>query len=437
MSASKTVGAVNRRRFLGLAGMAGLTAASASRPAKVVAQTPARPTTTVTWFAVRDVSGYSQKQVDAFNALNRGIHVEYQEQGANTTDLKDKFTTVSSAKDSSVDIVSVDAPFMAEYAAAGWALQLDDVFPAAERAQFYPGTIDGVSYQGKLYAIPWYNNGPGLFYRTDLFKAAGLQPPKTYADMIAAGKKLQTPTVAGLLTLVSQSEQGVITWMEYLWGAGGDVMDNNLNVVVDKDSRGADALQMMLDLVYKDKILPEFTVQAPNTQETVFPFRDGKGAMIRGWFTGVVQYNSKTSSAILGKWDVAPLPSKDGAKPGPGCLGSWDLAVSKFSKKQKEAIEVIKYFTSQEQQRARVMGNGNLPTRTAIFDDAEVRANYPYIDGLKQSLVQLKPRPVTPFYGQMSSNVLQPNIGAVMTRQKSPQQAIKDIAAGLRQIQGS
>ena len=80
---------------------------------------------------------------------------------------------------------------------------------------------------------------------------------------------------------------------------------------------------------------------------------------------------------------------------------------------------VIKYFTSQEQQQARVMGIGNLPTRTAIFDDAEVRANYPYIDGLKQSLVQLKPRPVTPFYGQMSSNVLQPNIGAVMTRRRA------------------
>jgi hypothetical protein len=34
----------------------------------------------------------------------------------------------------------------------------------------------------------------------------------------------------------------------------------------------------------------------------------------------------------------------------------------------------------------------------------------------------------------MSANVLQPNVGAVMVRQKTPEQAIKDISAGLKQI---
>lgn len=387
----------------------------------------------VTWFAGRDPSGYTAKNVEAFNALNTGVRIDYQEQGSTTTDLKDKFTTVASARDASADIVSADVPFVPEFAAAGWTAELDGSFTAEERAQFFPGTIAGVTYTNKIYAMPWYNNGPGLFYRKDLFQTAGVTPPKTYAEMLAAAKKLQTPEVAGYLTLVSQSEQGVISWLEYLWGLGGDMMDDKLNVVLDKDSRGAEAFQAFLDMIYKDKILPEFAVQGKATTDTAFPFRDGKGAMIRAWYTAIAQFNDPAGQ-IVGKWDVVPLPSKDGAKAGPGCLGTWNLAVSKFSKKQPQAIQAVKWLTAAEQQRARVLAIGSFPARVAVFDDSEVKAKYPFVESLKQSLGELKPRPVTPYYSEMSANVLQPNVGAVMVRQKSPEQAIKDISAGLRQI---
>lgn len=423
----------------GSTGTGASTAPASAAPAASAAGSSTAPSAaggaavTVVWFAGRDTSGYTPKQVEAFNSQNTGIRIDYQEQGSTTTDLKDKFTTVASAKDPSADIVSADVPFVPEFAAAGWTSPLDDAFPADERAKFYPGTIQGVTYNGKIFAMPWYNNGPGLFYRKDLLESAGVQPPKSYADLISGAQKLQTPEVAGLLTLVSQSEQGVITWLEWLWGAGGEMMDEQLNVVLDKDNKGAEAFQTLLDLVYKDKIVPEFAVQAKSTADTAFPFRDGKGAMIRAWYTAVAQFNDP-NGVIVGKWDVVPLPSKDGAKPGPGCLGTWNLAVSKFSRKQKEATEAVKWLCSVEQQRARTINLGYLPARSAVFDDAEVKAKYPYVEALKQSLQELKPRPVTPFYSEMSSNVLQPNVGAVMVRQKTPEQAIKDISAGLRQI---
>jgi multiple sugar transport system substrate-binding protein len=388
---------------------------------------------TVTWFAGRDPSGFTAKQIEKFNAQNTGVKIDYQEQGSTTTDLKDKFTTVASAKDSSADIVSADVPFVPEFAAAGWTADLDASFSAEERAQFFPGTIAGVTYDKKIYAMPWYNNGPGLFYRKDIFQAAGVQPPKSYSEMVATAKKLQTNDMAGYLTLASQSEQGVISWLEMVWGLGGDMMDEQLNVVLDKGTQGAEAFQLLLDMVYKDKVLPEFSVQGKATTDTAFPFRDGKGSMIRAWYTAIAQFNDPAGQ-IVGKWDVVPLPSKDGVKPGPGCLGTWNLAVSKFSKKQPQAIAAVKWLTAADQQRQRVLDIGSFPARSAVFDDADVKAKYPFVDSLKQSLQELKPRPVTPYYSEMSSNVLQPNVGAVMVRQKTPEQAIKDISEGLRKI---
>ena len=70
----------------------------------------------------------------------------------------------------------------------------------------------------------------------------------------------------------------------------------------------------------------------------------------------------------------------------------------------------------------------------SVFDNADVQAKYPFASRMKPIFESLKPRPVTPFYGQMSSDAIQPQFGAAMTRQKSPDQAIKDMADKLRQI---
>src|SRR5262249_43334632 len=163
-------------------------AAPAAQPAATTApagqaapaQQGAATATKIVWFASRDTSGYTPKQVDAFNKANTSIQIDYQEQGPVTTDLHDKFVTVAGAKDSSVDIVSMDVPFVPEFAAAGWTIPVDEILPKDEQAKFFQGTLNGATYDGKLFAVPWFNNGPGLYYRKDLFAAKNLKPPKTY-----------------------------------------------------------------------------------------------------------------------------------------------------------------------------------------------------------------------------------------------------------------
>jgi multiple sugar transport system substrate-binding protein len=131
---------------------AGATVGSGATTAPAVQSTGTA--TTVVWFAARDTTGYTPKQVEAFNKANKNIQIDYQEQGATTQDLHDKFVTVAGAKDASVDIVSMDVPYVPEFAAAGWTIPVDEILPKDEQAKFFQGTLHGATYQASWVPYP-------------------------------------------------------------------------------------------------------------------------------------------------------------------------------------------------------------------------------------------------------------------------------------------
>jgi len=412
----------------------GASSAPAASTSPAASSSGASGSTTVVWFAARDTSGYTPKQVEAFNNSSKTLRIDYQEQGSQTTDLHDKFVTVASAKDPSVDVISMDVPYVPEFAAAGWTISMEDALPTDERAKFFKGTLDGATVNGKLFAIPWYNNGPGLYYRKDLLDAKGLQVPKTYDELLNAAKQLQTPDITGFAVQLPQNEGGIITWMEYLWGYGGSLVDDKVNVVVDQGTAGVAGMQKLVDFVYKDKIIPEAALQFKLGADVMNLFRGGKAAFIRLWFSNAGDLYKPDSALKTEQWGVGPLPSADGKAAGPGCLGTWNLGVSAYSKQQQQAIEVVKALTNQENQKQRFLGNGNLAARTAVFDDAEIQQKYPYAKAAQDSFASLKPRPVTPYYPQMSADAIQPAFGQAMAQQLKPDQAIKQMADKMRSI---
>lgn len=388
---------------------------------------------TVVWFGGRDASGMTQMQAETFNKQSKSIQISYQEQGATSDDLHNKIVIVAAAKDTTADLYSVNVPNISEFAAAGWTLPVDDVLSKDDRTKFFPGTLDGATYNGKLSVIPWYNNGPGLWYRKDLLDSAGLAPPKTYAELIAAAQKLQTADTVGYVLPLPQIEQGVINWMEHLWGYGGEIMDDKGNIILDKGTAGVESMQKVVDYVYKDKIVPDYALTLTQVPDAMNIFRTGKAVFLRLWLSsGGDLYKDDTT--IKGKWGVTTLPAKDATKPGPGCLGTWNLGISAFSKKPKETAEVIRWLTSEEQQTWRVINTSNLPVRAAVLENPDVLTKYPYAKAAQESFKDLRARPITPYYSQFSSDAIQPNLGAALARQIMPDQAIKQMAEKMRQI---
>ena len=98
-----------------------------------------------------------------------------------------------------------------ELVSNGLLRDLDDLAAAGHWQKVLPAAIlKAITHDGKIYAVPVNIHGQNwLWYNTKIFKDAGLEPPRTFADVIAAGPKLEA---AGVIPLA----QGGQPWQERL-----------------------------------------------------------------------------------------------------------------------------------------------------------------------------------------------------------------------------
>ena len=389
-------------------------------------------TVEISWYVGKDVNDANKTLLQMFHARQSRVRVNYQEQPPNTSDQHDKYVSILAAKDPSIDVFALDIPFVPEFASAQWLTPLDGLFDKAELSRsFFSGPLKGANYGSKLWAVPWFNNAAVLFYRKDLFDAAGVKPPATYDELVRAVTKLKAPEMeAGFTWQGSQYEGCAVDFFEYLWGYGGEFFSDKGEVVVDRPP-GLKALQFMVDIIHTYKITP-IAVTTWKETEARNVFIQGKAVCERGWIGDYTIANS-AGSKIIGKVGITPLPAAVGRR-GQSVLGTWNLAISKFSKHQKEAAEFIKFMTSAEAMKVNYQKAGRIPPRHAVFDDADIRKQYPYIDALKPVFEQARPRPVRPDYGQISAEAIQPNLAAALARQKPVPAALKDMAGTAARI---
>ena len=86
------------------------------------------------------------------------------------------------------DIVAVDLPWIGEFAQRGVLLPLDEVIDVArlDPADFHTAGWQATHWGGRPYGVPAQTTPELLFYRRDLFARAGLEPPATTDDLLAA-----------------------------------------------------------------------------------------------------------------------------------------------------------------------------------------------------------------------------------------------------------
>ncbi|MBG6134609.1 ABC transporter substrate-binding protein [Longispora fulva] len=97
---------------------------------------------------------------------------------------------------------------------------LDDVIGSA-KGQYSKAALDLVTVDGKIYGIKMIDDIMMLYYRKSVLAAAGITPPQTFADLLAAARKLTTPKQKGLF--VGNDGIGDVPYL-LLWSAGGDLL---------------------------------------------------------------------------------------------------------------------------------------------------------------------------------------------------------------------
>ena len=361
--------------------------------------------------------------IEEFERRNPGIRVR-DEVLPSSTDEQHQFYVINlEGRSSDFDVISMDVIWVQEFARAGWLRRLDHVFPPRERELFFRGPVDAVTFEGGVYAVPWYIDAGLLYYRKDLLERYGFSPPDTWAELVRIAKEI-TARETGLYGFVWQGKQYeglVCNAMEYMWSNGGGLMaDGRLDALREENVR---ALAFMHDLIHEYRVSPELVTTA--TEETTrHIFGNGRALFMRNW---PYAWNifEREGSAVKGKVGVKALPSFGGG-PGASTLGGWQLGVSRYSKHPAEAERFVRFLTSYSVQKELALTVGYKPTRKALYLDPELRKAQPFIAGLRRVFETARPRPLTPFY-MMITQVLQPELSSVISGLKTPEEALRSI----------
>lgn len=375
-------------------------------------------------FAVgKDPTGYHQQLIKQFESVHPKIRVKLIEMPESATQQHNSYVTYLSSRDASIDVYSIDIIWPSEFGAAGWLLPLDDFFAEKELEDFLPGTVKGCTYEGKLFAVPWFTDAGILYFRKDLLEKENFAPPETWQEFVTQAKRLQEKYgVYGFVCQAQQYEGLVCNFLEYVWANRGRVLDEEKTVVIDSPE-ATEALAFMRDLIHRYRVVPG-GITTYKEEDSRQIFTEGRAAFMRNWpYAWTLAQSEERGSKVAGKVGIYPLPHPlNGVRA--ACLGGWNLAVSRFSKHPFEAVEFMRFLTSYETQKVFAVRGGRLPTRKKLYSDEEVVKANPHYTDLYAAFINALPRPVTPYYSKLS-DVLQIEVHQALIGTKTPHEALK------------
>jgi multiple sugar transport system substrate-binding protein len=377
----------------------------------------------------KDTNGVLAGLVNKFNAQNNGVHITYNSNAPSATDqLLTILTTMLRARSNSIDVFPMDIIWPAEFGANGWTVPLDDKWPTSDRANYLPGPLQGCTYNGKLWAAPVYTDVGLIYYRTDVIST----PPTTWDDLTTMAKAASpSKTKSGYLWQGSQYEGLVCDFVEVLYGYGGSVLDpNNPKSVTVNSPQGVQALTQMVGWVGTISPAAVTTYQEP---QTLAAWQDGDAAFMRNWPYAISQSNDPKASKIPNKFNEHTMLYGGSNTVGHSCIGGWQLGINAFSKNPDAAWKFVQYRLSPDAQKTVAVQLSLLSTLKSIYTDSDVLAKYPFFSKMGPIVQTALPRPVSPFYPDISQ-AIQLRVHQALTKQTSPSAALSQLQSDLQAI---
>jgi multiple sugar transport system substrate-binding protein len=277
------------------------------------------------------------------------------------------------------DSAYLDAGTIADFASRGALVKLDDYVKRSDTKpdDFVKAFKASAEYDGGLYALPFDGESTGLFYRTDLFQAAGItDPPKTWDEFLADAQKLTDPAKKqyGFAMFASES---AYYWYPWLWQAGGNLLSDDEKTPEFNSDAGKKAADFYVGLT---KYAPKDFLNS-NSYDGRVAFANGSvGMYVAGaWLAGVLK---DEFPKIEGKWATAPLPDGEA-----GCkttIAGDNLALLSQGKNQDAAWIWINFLAEPANMKLWSVDDPTstiMPTRTSLLQSPELAAKKPILKG--------------------------------------------------------
>ncbi len=288
---------------------------------------------------------YYQAIIDAYEAKNPGIKIEYTDLGAN--EYSQMLSTQLSGGSSGIDVLSVkDVPQYASMISKNNMVNLNSLVESENiDLTAYSGLADEITVDGNLYALPYRSDFWLVYYNKDLFDAAGIDYPTN--DMtFDEFDKLSVKLSSGF---GSKKIYGSIfhTWRSTVQIAG----------ILDGKNTLADGNYDFLESAYKralklqdKKIVPTYGFLKTTKTHYSGPFYNGQLAMLPmgSWFIGSQISKVESGESDARNWGLVKYPHPKGTAAGTTASTITSIAINAKSKNQEAAKDFVQFVAGSE-----------------------------------------------------------------------------------------
>lgn len=361
--------------------------------------------------------------VKAFEKLHPHIQVQIRTLSASSNTAYQSLITDLTSGASTPDVITSDVVWPATFASAGWIMPLNKFHP--NLSKFFPGMVQASKYKGKLYAMPWFINVEGLYYRKDLVPT----PPKTFSQLAADARAVMAkhPGMTGLAFEGNKYEGAVTVFQDVSGGFGGKFLNSKGQPVLNS-SQNIAALTWLKNAITSGLSPTSVTGWEEGNVQKVF--LSGDAVFSTNW-PYISPLAEASGSPVKGKVAFAPPPTNGSGHP-TASLGGDVLVINKHTKYPQQSWELIKFLTSASTMTKRALISGDPPARTDAYTKKLLKSA-PWFKQEEAVYKYATPRPVTPLYPQISAKI-QTALSAVYSGQESPKTALDKAQAAVKAI---
>lgn len=359
-------------------------------------------------------------------------------------ELHDELFNNSAARISKYDVVSFDLPWIGELSEKQIVMPLDQIIEDERynASDFHTAAWKGSRYDRHQFGIPIQPTTELLFYRNDMFSEAGLEPPETLADVLAAARTLhkRKRDTSGIVMNFGRGLPVAHTFIQTMADFGTPVINlrkvgqdfdissisrDEFRPMIDSEAghRTADYLLSLLDYAHPESIKCDW-------DKRIRLFSDGLAAMTYGWSIRAAAFEINEKATAFGKVGFVSHPGGTaGHHVSP--IGGFSLAIPANLEAGRipNSWKVMEYLSRPEMMKWYVQ-NGNLTSpRFSTSADPEVQTFSPlirFLDSMERSgETQIWPRPPVPEINEIL-DILGEGIHAMLRKETTPARALHE-----------
>ena len=370
-------------------------------------EVPTEPTTLKWWchkLTDRRNRDLSPTLVAAFERAHPTIRVEILKAPSDTDTDRAALTTQIASGSASPDVFTGDVIWPGQFAYNSLALPLNDYVPEGFWDRYPEALVRASSWEGKVYAFPFFIDQSFLYYRRDLLHKHGLPVPRTWEELVDTARRVRASgdVSYGLVWQASVYEGLTVTFSEFLADAGGALTTPDSSRVTVDSPAARHALGFMRELVTKG-VSPR-AVTTYIEQDSLDAFLSGRALFMRNWAYAWAASNAE-GTKTAGRVGVVPRPGFDGrAERGHSGLGGWSNYINPHTKNLGAALAFARWL-AEDGQRVLLRESSYIPTLDAVLTSEQARAlRSPIIDNAPRLRPVARPS-TTPHYPKVSKAV--------------------------------